>query len=118
MPLFYASRAVSRRSPQNSRSGWNRYPFSCRTLSFPTSCRFIRRTAPLHRPRTDQDKAISRLNAIRHTLCSQTVVSSKNNLSAYAAFQKRFFDDLQPVGIIEVQLTQTLLLASQLRPCL
>ena len=35
-------------------------------------------------------------------------MSSKNNLSAYAAFQKRFFDDLQPVGIIEVQLTQTL----------
>src|SRR5204862_6480402 len=27
---------------------------------------------------------------------------------ATAAFQKRFFDDLQPVGIIEVQLTQTL----------
>src|SRR5438105_10717593 len=51
---------------------------------------------------------MSRLNAMRHTLCSQTVVSSKNNLSAYAAFQKRFFDDLQPVGIIEVQLTQTL----------
>src|SRR5437763_8431212 len=50
---------------------------------------------------------MSRLNAMRHTLCSQTVVSSKNNLSAYAAFQKRFFDDLQPVGIIEVQLTQT-----------
>src|SRR5207248_4716243 len=37
-----------------------------------------------------------------------TVVSSKNNLSAYAAFQKRFFDDLQPKGILEVQLTQTL----------
>ena len=59
-------------------------------------------------PRTDAGKAISRLNAMRHTLCSQTVVSSKNNLTAYARFQKRFFDDLQPQGIIEVQLTQTL----------
>src|SRR5438477_2616998 len=58
-------------------------------------------------PRTDAGKAISRLNAIRHTLCSQTVVSSKNNLIAYVQFQKRFFDDLQPQGIIEVQLTQT-----------
>jgi hypothetical protein len=59
-------------------------------------------------PRTDKGKAVSRLNAIRHTLCSQTVVSSKNNLNAYALFQKRFFDDLQPQGIVEVQLTQTL----------
>src|SRR5204862_6294866 len=31
-----------------------------------------------------------------------------NSLVAYAAFQKRFFDDLQPQGIIEEQLTQTL----------
>lgn len=59
-------------------------------------------------PRTDAGKEISRLNAIRHTLCSQTVVSSKNNLIAYVQFQKRFFDDLQPQGIIEEQLTQTL----------
>src|SRR5207248_3884156 len=59
-------------------------------------------------PRTDNGKAISRLNAMRHTLCSQTVVSSKNNLIAYAQFQKRFFNDLQPQGIIEEQLTQTL----------
>src|SRR5437763_16087485 len=59
-------------------------------------------------PRTDAGRAISRLNAMRHTLCSQTVVSSKNNLIAHAQFQKRFFDDLQPQGIIEEQLTQTL----------
>jgi hypothetical protein len=38
----------------------------------------------------------------------QTVVSTKSNLIAYARFRKRFFDDLQPKGIIEVQLTQTL----------
>ena len=37
----YASRAASRRPAQNSRSGWNRYLLSCKTLSFPTSCRFI-----------------------------------------------------------------------------
>src|SRR5438105_6023514 len=45
---------------------------------------------------------------MRHTLCSQTVLSTKSNLIAYARFRKRFFDDLQPKGIIEVQLTQTL----------
>ena len=59
-------------------------------------------------PRTPEGKAVSRLNAMRHTLCSQTVVSTKNNLFAYARFRKRFFDDLQPTGIVEVQLTQTL----------
>src|SRR5205807_8815736 len=59
-------------------------------------------------PRTDKGKASSRLNALRHTLCSQTVVSSNNNIVAYVNFQKRFFDDLQPKGIIEEQLVQTL----------
>ncbi len=59
-------------------------------------------------PRTDKGKEVSRLNAMRHTLCSQTVVSSKNNLSAYVSFTKRFFDDLQPKGVIEEQLVQTL----------
>src|SRR5437868_8426974 len=59
-------------------------------------------------PRTPEGKEASRLNAMRHTLCSQTVVSTKANLVAYARFRKRFFEDLQPKGIIEVQLTQTL----------
>jgi hypothetical protein len=59
-------------------------------------------------PKTPEGKATSRLNAITHTLCSQTVVSTKKNLIGYARFRKRFFDDLQPKGIIEVQLTQTL----------
>ena len=59
-------------------------------------------------PKTPEGKATSRLNAMRHTLCSQTVVSTRSNLVAYARFRKRFFDDLQPKGIIEVQLTQTL----------
>jgi hypothetical protein len=59
-------------------------------------------------PRTPAGKDISRLNAMRHTFCGQTVVSSKNNLVAYGRFRKRFLDDLQPKGIIEVQLVQTL----------
>src|SRR5438874_6197333 len=59
-------------------------------------------------PRTPAGKEASRLNAMRHTLCSQTVVSTKANLVAYARFRQRFFTDLQPQGIIEVQLTQTL----------
>ena len=46
---------------------------------------------------------MSRLNAMRHTLCSQTVVSFKNNLVAYGRLTKRFFDDLKPQGIIEEQ---------------
>jgi len=37
----YASRTSLRRDTQNSRSGWNRYLLSCKTLSFSTSCRFI-----------------------------------------------------------------------------
>ena len=37
----YASRAASRRPVQNSRSGWNRYLLSRKTLSSPTTCRFI-----------------------------------------------------------------------------
>src|SRR5260370_5029456 len=59
-------------------------------------------------PKTPEGKAVSRLNAITHTLCSQTVVSTKSNLIAYAGFRKRFFDDLQPNGSIEEQLHQTL----------
>ena len=47
-------------------------------------------------PKTPEGKETSRLNAMKHTLCSQTVVSTKNNLIAYARFRKRFFDDLQP----------------------
>jgi hypothetical protein len=59
-------------------------------------------------PRTPAGKDISRLNAMRHTLCSQTVVSTRHNLLAYQRFRKRFLDDLQPKGIIEAQLVQTL----------
>src|SRR5215475_7585897 len=37
----YASTAASRRHPQDSGPRWIRSLLSCRTLSFPTTCRFI-----------------------------------------------------------------------------
>ena len=40
MPSAYASAAASRPPPQDSRSGGSLL-LSCRTLSFPTACRFI-----------------------------------------------------------------------------
>src|ERR1700676_2801538 len=59
-------------------------------------------------PKTPKGKPTARVNAMRLSLCSQTVVSTKSNLVAYARFRKRFFADLEPKGIVEVQLTQTL----------
>ena len=76
----------------------------------PTTRAAINRANAQHStgPRTAAGKAISRLNALRHTLCSQTVVSTRANLRAYERYRKRWFQDLQPKGIIEVQLVQTL----------
>jgi hypothetical protein len=58
-------------------------------------------------PRTPEGKQRASLNAMRHGLTGQTVVSPKDDLSAYLRFTRRFHDDLQPKGVIETQLVQT-----------
>jgi len=59
-------------------------------------------------PRTETGKQRSSLNALRHGLTGQTIVLPSEDLAAYQAFTKRFFDDLQPRGMVEEQLVQTL----------
>ena len=57
--------------------------------------------------RTPEGKKRASLNAMRHGLTGQTIVSPKDDLSAYLLFTQRFHDDLQPKGAIETQLVQT-----------
>jgi hypothetical protein len=59
-------------------------------------------------PRTESGKQRSSLNALRHGLTSQIIVLPSEDLAAYQSFTKRFFDDLQPKGVLEEQLVQTL----------
>jgi len=59
-------------------------------------------------PRTEPGKQRSKLNALRHALTGQTIVLPTDDLSAYQAFTRRFFDDLRPKGALEEQLVQTL----------
>ena len=70
----------------------------------------INRENALHStgPRSGAGKQRSSLNAIRHGLTGQTVVLPSEDHAAYRAFTKRFFDDLQPKGVLEEQLVQTL----------
>jgi hypothetical protein len=58
-------------------------------------------------PRTGPGKQRSSMNALRHGLTGQTVVLPSEDLAAYRAFTRRFFDDLQPKGALEEQLVQT-----------
>lgn len=59
-------------------------------------------------PRTPEGKQRSSLNAMRHGLTGQTVVSPKDDLAEYCRFARRFYDDLQPKGAVETQLVQTI----------
>ena len=59
-------------------------------------------------PRTEIGKKRSSLNSLRHGLTGQTIVLPSEDLAAYQAFSKRFFDDLKPSGMLEEQLVQTL----------
>jgi hypothetical protein len=70
----------------------------------------INRQNALHStgPNTESGKQRSSLNALRHGLTGQTVVLPSEDLAAYQAFSKRFFDDLQPKGVLEEHLVQTL----------
>jgi hypothetical protein len=70
----------------------------------------INRENALHStgPRTEAGKKRSSMNALRHGLTGQTVVLPAEDLAAYRAFTKRFFDNLKPRGVIEEELVQTL----------
>jgi hypothetical protein len=59
-------------------------------------------------PRTESGKQRSSLNALRHGLTGHTVVLPSEDLSAYRAFTKCFFDDFQPKGAVESQLVQSI----------
>jgi hypothetical protein len=59
-------------------------------------------------PKTEAGKARSSLNAYRHGLTGQTIILPAEDLDAYKAFTRTFFDDYKPVGITEKQLVQSL----------
>src|SRR6202521_4976279 len=59
-------------------------------------------------PKTEAGKKRSSLNAYRHGLTGQTIILPAEDLDAYRAFTRTFFDDYKPVGISENQLVQSL----------
>src|SRR5467141_1190980 len=59
-------------------------------------------------PKTEAGKKRSSLNAYRHGLTGQTIILPAEDLAAYQAFTRTFFDHYQPVDIIEKQLVQSL----------
>ena len=52
-------------------------------------------------PRTPHGKARSSLNAMKHGLSSQVIVSPKEDLAAYRRFAKQYFHELKPKRVIE-----------------
>jgi len=59
-------------------------------------------------PKTEAGKKRSSLNAYRHGLTGQTIILPAEDLDAYTAFTRNFFNDYKPVGILENQLVQSL----------
>src|SRR5260370_41052770 len=59
-------------------------------------------------PKTAAGKKRSSLNAYRHGLTGQTIILPTEDLAAYQAFTRTFFDRYKPVDIIEKQLVQSL----------
>jgi hypothetical protein len=59
-------------------------------------------------PKTAAGKKRSSLNAYRHGLTGQTIILPAEDLDAYTAFTRTFFDDFKPVGIREKQLVRSL----------
>ena len=59
-------------------------------------------------PKTEAGKKRSSLNAYRHGLTGQTIILPAEDLDAYQAFTRTFFNDYKPVGTIEKQLVQSL----------
>jgi hypothetical protein len=59
-------------------------------------------------PRTEEGKQRSALNGTRHGLTSQVIVMPSEDLAAYNALVKSYYDDYKPRGIGEVELVQML----------
>ena len=59
-------------------------------------------------PRTPEGKLRSSVNALRHGLTSKMVLLPEDDLEAYNAFKRAFFDDLKPKRVLEEQLAYTL----------
>jgi len=59
-------------------------------------------------PRTPEGKRRSSLNALRHGFTGHTIVLPSEDLAAYQHHSKRWLDELQPKGVLEDQLVQSL----------
>src|SRR6267143_2438047 len=59
-------------------------------------------------PKTEAGKKRSSLNAYRHGLTGQTIILPAEDLDAYQAFTRTFFNDYKPLGTLEKQLVQSL----------
>jgi hypothetical protein len=59
-------------------------------------------------PRTPAGKHTASLNALRHGLTGRTVVLPSEDLELYRAFCQRFASDLDPSGVLEQSLVQTI----------
>ena len=58
-------------------------------------------------PKTEEGKARSRLNGLRHGLTGQTVVLPTEDLKIYMAFTEKLFVSLEPESDLERQLAQS-----------
>ena len=66
---------------------------------------------PKRGPKTDQGKAIVRLNAVRHAVLSQTpVIPEIETEEDWQAHRNRLFDDLAPHGALEEALVERIAL--------
>jgi hypothetical protein len=59
-------------------------------------------------PRTEQGKLKSRLNAVRHGLTAETVISALENAADYAAFEQSVAADYNPATATEQELVARL----------
>jgi hypothetical protein len=57
---------------------------------------------------TEAGKHRSSLIAYRHGLTGHTIILPAQDMEAYQNFNQQFFHDLKPVGILEIQLVQSL----------
>ena len=57
-------------------------------------------------PKTDQGKAVSKYNALRHGLLSQEVVLPGEDESAFDELYEKFREELLPEGELEIQLVE------------
>ena len=59
-------------------------------------------------PKTPDGKARSSMNAIKHGLAGHTILMPSEHVADLQKFQKQYFEELRPKGVLERQLTQSL----------